>query len=305
MKGFFKIEVLFLNLKELEHFVAVVKYNGFSRAASNIFVSQPTLSKSIKKLEETLNVVLFERSTRQLSLTDAGKLVYNKANKIINATEELKTSLDDLLNIPSGTIKFGVPPLIGALFFPEIAKDFEQTNPNITLQLVEHGAKRIEYLVDDGQVDLGLVVLPVNEKKFSITPFINEKFKLFVHANHPLANRSIIDLEELVDESFILFTREFSLHHLIKNFCEKQANFHPKTAYESSQWDVITGLVSVGLGVTLLPESTATMVDKEEIKSIPIKTPPIWSLGVITRKNRYLSHAVRSFIEFLKTKNNK
>src|SRR5690625_3268159 len=104
-----------MELRELEHFIAVVHYDGFSNAAKNIYVSQSTLSKSIKKLEDTLRVVLFERSTRKLELTDAGMLVYNNALKIIHATEELKTSLDDLMHVPSGEIKIGIPPLIGTL----------------------------------------------------------------------------------------------------------------------------------------------------------------------------------------------
>src|SRR5699024_58748 len=232
-----------MELKELEHFIAVVDYEGFSKAASNIYVSQPTLSKSIKKLEETLNVILFERSTRKLELTDAGQLVYNKAIKIINATEELKISLDDLLHVPSGDIKIGIPPLIGTLFFPVIAKKFDQIHPQISLHLSEHGAKRIEYLIEDGKVDVGIVVLPVNERKFTVTPFINEEFRLFVHSNHPLANRKKVHLRDLRDESFILFNKEFSLHDLIISQCETIGGFTPNIAYESSQWDLIAELV--------------------------------------------------------------
>src|SRR5699024_12725513 len=85
--------------------------------------SQPTLSKSIKKLESTLKVELFERSTRKLVLTDAGKIVYEQAQEIIGATNQLTTLLDNLALIPEGKIKFGVPPLIGALFFPEIRSE--------------------------------------------------------------------------------------------------------------------------------------------------------------------------------------
>lgn len=288
-----------MELKELEHFIAVVDYDGFSRAASNIYVSQPTLSKSIKKLEDTLNVILFERSTRKLELTDAGKLVYNKALKIINATEELKTSLDDLMHVPSGEIKIGIPPLIGTLFFPVIAKKFDQKYPHISLQLVEHGAKRIEYLVEDGNVDVGIVVLPVNDKKYDILSFINEEFKLFVHKNHHLAKRQIVRLDELEDELFILFNREFSLHDLIINQCETKGGFRPKIAYESSQWDVIVELVSAELGITLLPKSIYSKMDEQTISAISIESPPMWELGVITKKDRYLSYAVRSLLEFL------
>ena len=289
-----------LEIKELEHFIAVVDYEGFSKAASNIYVSQPTLSKSIKKLEETLNVVLFERSTRKLELTDAGELVYHKALKIIQATEELRTALDDLMNEPSGEIKIGIPPLIGTLFFPTIAKKFEQMYPNISLKLIEHGAKKIEYLVDEGKVDVAIVVLPVNNNKFTVSPFINEEFKLFIHANHKLANRQQVHIKELENEPFILFNQEFSLHDLVINYCETKGNFKPNIAYESSQWDVIAELVSAELGITLLPGLIYEKMDQNAIKTVALESPPMWVLGIITKKDRYLSYAVRSLLQFLK-----
>lgn len=288
-----------LELKELEHFIAVVDYGGFSRAASNIYVSQPTLSKSIKKLETDLRVVLFERSTRKLVLTDAGQLVYQQATKILNATQELTTSLDDLLNIPSGKITIGIPPLIGTLFFPIIAQKFGSLYPEISLQLVEHGAKRIEYLVEDGQVDLAIIVLPVNEKKFTVAPFIKEEFMFFAHPEHRLAQNTIIELPELKNEQFILFNREFSLHNLIIEQCEKMGGFYPEIAYESSQWDLISELVSAKLGITLFPKSIYSKMDNHAIKMIPIQSPPIWELGIITKKDRYLSFAVKTLLRFL------
>src|SRR5699024_10061988 len=233
-----------LELKELEHFVAVVRYGSFSKAASHIYVSQPTLSKSVKKLEHQLQVILFERSTRNLYLTDAGSLVYEQANKIINQTKELTTLLDDLRNTPVGEIKIGIPPLIGTLFFPMIAKNFTNLHPNISLQLVEHGAKKIEYLIENGEIDLGIVVLPVHEVKFTILPFVHEEFMFFCHRHHPLANKKSIDITSLEDEAFLLFNQEFALHRLIIEHCKNVGSFYPNIAFETSQWDVIAELVN-------------------------------------------------------------
>lgn len=283
----------------MQHFIAVVKYGSFTKAANKIYVSQPTLSKSIKKLEEKLNVTLFERSTRHVLLTDAGQLVYAQANKIIGATNELTTLLDDLIHVPSGEIKIGIPPLIGTLFFPVIAEKYARVHPDVSLQLVEHGAKRIEFLVEDGQIDLGIVVLPVDRDAFNILPFINEEFMLFTSNAHRLAEEKIVYLESLKHENFILFNREFSLHGLIIQQCEKEAGFYPNIAYESSQWDLITELVIAQLGITLFPKSIYSKMDKQAIQMIPLQSPPMWKLGVITKKDRYLSFAVRSLLQFL------
>lgn len=273
-------------------------HGSFTKAAANIYVSQPTLSKSVKKLEVKLKVELFERSTRILVLTDAGRLVYRQASKIVQATNELTTLLDDLMNTPAGEIKIGVPPLIGTLFFPKIAKKFGKVNPDISLRLVEHGAKRIEFLVEDGQVDVGIVVLPVNQNKFNILPFIEDEFQLFTSKYHPLANKKVINIEDLAKEDFIVFNQEFSLHNFVIRECEK-AGFSPHIAYESSQWDLITELINAQLGITLFPRTISSKVDHTSIKTVPIEAPPLWKLGIITKRDRYLSFALRSLLRFL------
>ncbi|WP_077618469.1 LysR family transcriptional regulator [Bacillus sinesaloumensis] len=287
-----------MELKDLRYFMEVVDYGSFTKAAVNTYISQPTLSKSIKKLETDLNVELFERSTRKLVLTDAGEIVYKQATKILGSTKELHTLLDDLMNLPTGTIKIGIPPLIGTLFFPTIAGKFGMQHTHVSLELIELGAKRIEHLVDDGQVDVGIVVNPTDNKRFSVQPFIKEEFMLFTHPDHPFSNEETIKLEQLQHESFILFNQEFALHHLIIQHCQR-AGFTPNIAYVSSQWDLITELVIAQLGITLLPKSIYSKMDESTITMIPIESPPMWELSVITKKDRYQSFAVRALLDFL------
>ncbi|MCC3357120.1 LysR family transcriptional regulator [Bacillus sp. REN16] len=287
-----------MELKDLRYFMEVVVYGSFTKAAVNTYISQPTLSKSIKKLESELKVELFERSTRKLVLTDAGEIVYKQASKILGATNELHTLLDDLMNLPTGNIKIGIPPLIGTLFFPTIAGKFGMGHAQVSLELIELGAKRIEHLVDEGQVDVGIVVNPTDYNKFRVHPFIKEEFMLFTHRTHQLASEKSIKLEQLENESFILFNQEFALHNLIIQQCQK-AGFSPAIAYVSSQWDLIAELVIAQLGVTLLPKSIYSKMDKTQINMITLESPPMWELVVITKKDRYQSFAVRALLKFL------
>ncbi|MED4227764.1 LysR family transcriptional regulator [Neobacillus cucumis] len=287
-----------MELKDLQYFMEIVKYGSFTKAAASTYLSQPTLSKSIKKLESELNVELFERSTRKLMLTDAGEIVYKQALTILGATNELTLLINDLMNLPTGKIKIGIPPLIGTLFFPTIAKNFGMLHSAVSLELIELGAKRIEYLVEEGQVDVGIVVLPTNHSKFDVIPFIKEEFMLYTDPTHPFAKQEEIKLEQLAEEKFILFNQEFALHNLIIQHCQK-AGFYPKIAYQSSQWDLIAELVSAQLGITLLPKSIYTKMDKQTINMIPLHSPPLWELAVITKKDRYLSFAVRALLRFL------
>jgi len=285
-----------MELRDLKAFMAVVEHGSFTKAASESFVSQPSLSKSIKKLEETLRVELLNRSTRHVELTDAGSIVYKQGQKIMGSVMELHILLDDLLNIQTGAIKLGIPPLIGTLFFPDIARNFHMQYPKVRLELVERGAKMIGTLVEDGEVDIGIVVLPTDERKFSVQPFVEDQFFVFINDSHPLALKKFIQLEDLKNETFIIFTEEFTLHDYVINTCNT-AGFTPIIGYKSSQWDLIVELVSSNLGITLLPYSIAAKQTNNNVKIIPLKDFDMpWRLGVITKKNSYQSFALKQLL---------
>jgi len=285
-----------MELRDLKAFMAVVEHGSFTKAASESFVSQPSLSKSIKKLEETLRVELLNRSTRHVKLTDAGSIVYKQGQKIMRSVLDLHILLDDLLNIKTGAIKLGIPPLIGTLFFPEIARKFHMQYPKVHLELVERGAKMIGTLVENGEVDIGIVVLPTDERKFSVQPFVEDQFFVFINDSHPLARQDYIQLEGLKNETFIIFTEEFTLHDYVINTC-KTVGFTPIIGYKSSQWDLIVELVSSNLGITLLPYSIAAKQTNKNVKIIPLKDFDMpWRLGVITKKNTYQSFALKQLL---------
>ncbi|MGE7781021.1 LysR family transcriptional regulator [Peribacillus sp. NPDC097264] len=291
-----------MELRDLQSFIEVANHNSFTKAAAHSYLSQPSLSKAIKKLEQELHVELFDRSTRHLRLTDAGRIVYQQGQKALQALSELDILLGDLKDIATGEIKIGMPPLIGTLFFPEIARRFHQQHPNVSIELVELGAKLIGQLVEDGRIDLGLVVMPANEAKFDIYPFIQDEFVLFVHDDHPLAHQSSVSLTELKEEKFILFTKDFTLHDYVIQACEENG-FSPIISYQSSQWDLIVELVSSKLGIALLPKLIYEKQTNSDVKIIPIENATLlWKLGIITKKGSYHSFAVKELLKVLEMK---
>ncbi|KXH81822.1 LysR family transcriptional regulator [Sporosarcina sp. HYO08] len=288
-----------MEFRDLKSFIEVATHNSFTKAAAHSYLTQSSLSKAVKKLEDELQVQLFDRSTRQLHLTDAGQIVYQQGQKALAALSELSILLDDLRNVTGGEIKLGIPPLIGTLFFPKIAHHFHKQYPNVTLELVELGAKLIEQLVEDGEIDLGIVVLPANENKFQISSLIQDEFVLFLHEDHPLAERSAVSLDELKDENFIIFSQDFALHDYVIQACENKG-FTPNIAYKSSQWDLIIELVSSKLGITILPKSIYHKQTNSNVKIVPIENPILlWRLGIITKKGAYQSFAVKELLKML------
>ncbi|MBY0122275.1 LysR family transcriptional regulator [Bacillus sp. S/N-304-OC-R1] len=293
-----------MELRDLKSFMEVADYKSFTNAAAHSYLTQPSLSKAVKKLEEELNVELFDRSTRHLRLTDAGQIVYRQGQKAFSALSELNVLLDELRDITSGEIKIGIPPLIGTLFFPNIAKSFNNKYPKVSLELVELGAKLIGKLIDEAKIDVGIVVLPADEEIYNIYPFFQDEFVLFLHEDHEFAGRTTITLNELKDEKFILFSEDFALHDYIIQACE-QEGFSPMISYQSSQWDLILELVSAKLGITLLPKLIYEKQTNSNLKIIKLEEPLYWNLGIITKKEAYHSYALRELLKMLHDENGK
>ncbi|MBS4174215.1 LysR family transcriptional regulator [Bacillus sp. FJAT-49736] len=290
-----------MDIREIKMFIEVADHNSFTKAAEHSYLSQPSLSKAVRKLEEELQVELFDRSTRHLRLTDAGRIVYQQGRRALASLNELATLLDELRNVETGELRIGIPPLIGTLFFPDIARRFHAAYPKVKLQLVELGAKRITQIIDDNQIDLGIIVLPVDEEKFNLYPFITDEFVLYIHTEHRLAQKQSITLSELKDEKFILFTEDFTLHDVVIKACN-EAGFEPIVSYESTQWDLIVELVSSRMGITILPKLIFNKQNHANIKMIPIKEPSLlWRLGIITKKDAYHSYALKKLLEMLTT----
>ncbi|MBY6037525.1 LysR family transcriptional regulator [Fictibacillus nanhaiensis] len=287
-----------MDIRQLTYFNEVAKYKSFTKASSVLHLSQPALSKMVKNLEDELEMELLDRSSRQIELTEAGEIVFEQSKMILESLDNLSANLYDLMNLKKGKIKIGIPPLIGFLFFPKIIKEFKTLYPDIQIQMIERGANKVQQEVNDGLLDLAVVVYPMNQEEFDVISFVTEKLMLFVHSSHPFANRKDIEMKELHDESFILFKEGFTLHDRILQECNI-AGFHPKVSYESSQWDFISGMIGENLGVSIFPESIAKKVDKN-IKAIPIVNPSLpYQLGIIKKKGKYVSHATKEFIKLL------
>ncbi|MEH7392268.1 LysR family transcriptional regulator [Bacillus sp. JJ1474] len=287
-----------MDTKQLYYFIEVAKQKSFTRAAQVLCLSQPTISKMVRNLEDELKVELIDRSAKKIELTVAGEIVFEEGQKILGLHDDLSSLLNDMMNLKKGKLKIGVPPLIGFLFFPKIIKGFRELYPDISIQLVENHVIKIKQAVNEGILDLGVAALPV-EDEFDVIPFIEEEMMLFVHSSHPLATREKVSLLEVKDESFVLFPDDSTLYQQIIQEC-LQVGFQPNVSYQSIYWDFITEMVGQNLGISIFPQSVAKKVDQSIIKAIPIDNPPIiWKLGIIFKKNKYVSYAAREMVSYI------
>ncbi|PTI82937.1 LysR family transcriptional regulator [Staphylococcus xylosus] len=288
-----------MDIKHMKYFVEVVDQKGMTNASKSLYIAQPTISKAIKDLEKELDMTFFDRSKRQLVLTDAGKVFYKKCKEILTLYKDLPKEINSLLGLETGHISIGLSAVMNMNKFIHILGEFHQEYPNVTYNLVEKGGKMIETQLINDEIDIGITTIPVDQDIFHSIPLYQEDLKLVVNKEHRLANREQINMSMLKDEDFILFNEDFYLNDKIIE-AAKNAGYVPKTISKISQWNFIENLLSAHLGVSILPENIVNLLDGS-FKNITIDDPGMrWELGVIWKRDKYLSHATRKWIEFMK-----
>ncbi|SFO95188.1 LysR family transcriptional regulator [Salibacterium halotolerans] len=289
-----------MDIKQLQYFIEINRFNSFSRAAEHLYVTQPTISKMIKNLEKEFNVTLFDRSKKQVVLTDAGKIILEQAQVIHQAFKDLESQLEDLSGLKQGHLRIGLPPMVGSSYFPMIIGKFRDMYPAVTIELMEDGSNKIAADVENGNLDLGVVVEPVKEDIFAYFSFGTESIQMVTASDHPLAARESIPLSDLKHEHFMLLNSDFALRNRVVEACRMEG-FDPFVVFESSQWDLLGSMAASRLGVTLLPESICRQVKGDVCVKDIDQEAMYWRLAVIWRKDSYLSHAAEEWIRFAKT----
>lgn len=286
-----------MDVHALRYFVEVARHQNFTRASEALHVTQPAISKMVRALEEELGTPLLLRERRRVSLTEAGRVVLERAQGILDAMQGIELEVGQLSTLQRGRLRIGMPPIVGVAFFPPILAEFHLAHPNIVLELREEGSHHIEALVLERELDVGAVVLPTDEGVFGTMPFVHDELRAVLHPSHPLARRRSLALRELRETPFVLYRPEFALHGHILEAC-RRSGFKPQVASESSHWDFIVALVAANLGVALLPDTICRQLDPAQVRTVPLVEPAIpWDVALIWRRDRQLPPATRAWLE--------
>lgn len=282
----------------MQYFVEVVKQKSMTKAAAKLFITQPTISNTIRLLEKELEVTLFNRYKNQIYLTDAGEAFFFQCKEMLKMYENIPNELSNLLELKSGHLKIGIPTIINIRRLIKLISQFHDSYPNVTFQLFENGSKKIENDIYYGDLDMGITVLPTNHKIFSTFTFLEEKLKLVVHKDHPLSDKDTIDIEDLEHQEFILFNSDFYLNDKIKNTC-RNYGFNPNIIFETTQWSFIEEMLINNMGICILPEGILDLLDKD-LKAININEPSMkWELAIIWRKDIIVDSLTKNWIKFI------
>lgn len=285
-----------MELRALRYFIEVVRQKSFTVAAEQMFVTQPTISKMVKALEDEIGSPLLLREGRQMVLTDAGQIVYQRGLDVLAAHARLEAELNDLGTFGRGTLTIGIPPMGGSLFTPAIAA-FRQRYPKVELKLFERGSKAIEAALLDGELELGGVLQPVDLATFDVLPVSRQLLWLVAQKGSRWDSMAEVPLAGLAEEPFVFYGESLALSDVVLNAC-REAGFAPQIVGRSGHWDFMAALVQAGVGIALLPAPYCRRLDASAFTCRPVVAPEIhWDMAVGWRRNGYLSHAARAWLD--------
>lgn len=242
-----------MNLRDLQYLVAVDEHRHFGRAAEASFVSQPTLSMQLKKLENELGVALVERNPGHVVLTEAGRQVADRARVILGEVDTIRGIARQAADPESGSVRIGLFPTLAPYFLPHVVPNVHRRFPHLELLLVEEKTEVVHRRLREGRLDVGLMALPVDDDHLCSEVLFDEDFVLAVPAHHPLAaSDGPVDPSVLASEQVLLLEEGHCLRQQALDVC-RLAGASERTGFRATSLETLRQMVAAGVGVTLLP----------------------------------------------------
>ncbi|NLY63742.1 MAG: LysR family transcriptional regulator [Alcaligenaceae bacterium] len=270
-----------MTLTELKYIIAVARERHFGRAAEACFVSQPTLSVAIKKLEEELGVSIFERGGSEVGVTPIGMRIISQAQKVLEESANLKEIARQGHDPLAGALKVGIIHTIGPYLLPKLIPVQLQLTPHMPLILQENFTVRLLELLRQGELDCAIMALPLPDAGLEMRPLYDEDFVVAVPAKHEWSNEKSISTDQLKQETMLLLGSGHCFRDQVLEVCPEMSRFSAaddgiQRSFEGSSLETIRHMVAAGLGVTLLPVSAVLdkkVSNQDLVKYIPIKKP--------------------------------
>ncbi len=282
-----------MTLTELKYIVAVARTRHFGQAAEACFVAQPTLSVAIKKLEEELGVMLFERGGSEVSVTPLGAQIVAQAERVLEQTAAIKELAKQNKDPLAGPLRLGVIYTIGPYLLPPLVKNMIEHVPQMPLVLQENFTVKLLELLRQGELDAAIMALPLPEHGMSMQALYDEPFVVAMPKDHPWAGRKEISSEDLKSETMLLLGTGHCFRDQVLEVCPEMARFSApgngmQRTFEGSSLETIRHMVASGIGLTVLPRaSVADMNDPNGMLAfVPFSEPvPSRRVVIVWRKS--------------------
>lgn len=305
-KGFF------MNQKDLIYIKTIVDEGGISQAAKKLFVSQPSLSQSVKRIEETLDVTLFKRTPKGLVLTPEGEEYYRMAGKVLSIYSFFEDEIKNLKELKTGVVTVGATPHRGVVLFSEFLAEFYMKYPGITVKMVEAPTSELEELLLAGNVDFAMLREPVKKtdsSRFIYRGLSKDQFMILLPPGHQAREHAepygdsgewVLDPKWLSDEKFLLPDPSLRLYESVMSILKQAGITSFKDSYTSLYMETLVHLASSGVGVAIVSSHYVRrkkLTQFGDLYRIPESYGAFWEVSLATLKDTYLSRAANKFIE--------
>lgn len=282
-----------IKLRQLEYFLAVAQTLHFSKAAEQVFVTQPTLSHQIAELETHVGMPLFDRAGKAVRLTEAGRLFAIHASRALKELESGWTELRELEGLQRGDLNIGASQSFVRKLFPPLLGEFMNQYPAIRLNIQEMTATEIERRLAAGPLDLGIAFAPSVLEDTELEPILEERLLLVVGPTHPFAELDRIELKQLDNQPMVFYTKEFTTRQLVSRYFET-AGAHLNLVCETNSIEVMLGVVRQTQVATILPEGT--IARGSDVRVLPIVEPELVRVSALLwSRHSFRSFAARTF----------
>ena len=292
-----------MNLRDLKYLVALADLRHFGKAAEACFVSQPTLSTQIRKLEDELGVALVERAPRKVMLTAVGQDVVQRARRIVADVEQMKEAARRSRDPESGSLRLGVFPTLGPYLLPHVVPQLRERFPQLELLLVEEKSDVLLQSLREGKLDAALLALPVHDEQLHAEFLFEEPFVFAAPVRHPLAAQDSLAMSQISDETLLLLEDGHCLRDQALDVC-RLSGAQEKSGFRATSLETLRQMVAAGVGVTLLPALAVhePIAQSPNIRLLPFRDPPpSRQIALVWRKSSATDEFLRRLAEAIGT----
>jgi LysR family hydrogen peroxide-inducible transcriptional activator len=288
-----------MNLKDLKYLVALADTGHFGKAAERSFVSQPTLSAQLKKLEEYLGVKLVERQPKNIQLTDVGRQIVIRARRMLDEGDEIVALARSNTDPLAGKLKMALIPTIGPYLLPRVMQKIRKALPQLGLMLYEYQTEPLLKRLHDGEIDLGIIALPAAQEGVESRALYEEAFTVALPNHHPLAAKSAIKIADLKGQTLLLLEDGHCLRDQALEVCSR-VDVREAEDFRATSLETLRQMVVAGLGLTLLPELAVESPFGSQ-RGLTIrqfgKPAPTRTVGAVWRKSSTRAPAIAAICE--------
>jgi LysR family hydrogen peroxide-inducible transcriptional activator len=289
-------------LRDLRYLVALAEHKHFGRAAEASFVSQPTLSTQVKKLEDELGVSLVERTPRKVLLTEVGREIAQRARDVLHEVDQIKAIARRTLDPESGTVRLGIFPTLGPYLLPHVIPRIRARFPRLELLLVEEKTEVVLRQLREGRLDAGVLALPIHDDQLHAEFLFEEPFVLAVPEHHELAKRKGLKLDDLSDQTLLLLEDGHCLRDQALEVCQL-AGASEKSGFRATSLETLRQMVAANVGITLLPALSVQppVAQSENVRLLPFRgDAPSRRIAMIWRKSSAMAGFLKKLADVIR-----